>query len=246
MGYELRSVSCSYGDRLVLDGISLGFPERSITVVLGPSGCGKSTLLNVVAGLKRIDSGSVMGFETTRFSYAFQEPRLLPWLSARENASFALLGALPRSEALVRVKRFISAAGLAEVSDMLPAALSGGMRQRLSLVRAFAYPSDILLLDEAFQAVDLRTKLELIDVFLQLWEEERRTVLCVTHDIEEAVYLADHIVVLSDRPARVIDSFDVELPREQRSLGAAVLMEAEARLYRAVLGAGESREGGPQ
>ena len=118
---------------------------------------------------------------------------------------------------------------------MRPGALSGGMRQRLSLARAFAYPSDILLMDEAFQAVDLRMKLELMDVFLGLLREERRTVVCVTHDVEEAVYLADRAVVLSSRPARIIDSFPVEVPRSQRALGAAATMDAESRLYKLAL-----------
>jgi len=235
MAYELISVCASYGELPVLDGLSLRFPSQSITVVLGPSGCGKSTLLNVIAGLKAVDSGSRSGFEGARFSYAFQEPRLLPWMRARDNAVFALLGALPRPEACARVDRFMRAAGLAEAANMLPSALSGGMKQRLSLVRAFAFPSEVLLLDEAFQAVDLRMKLELMDIFLELWREERRTVICVTHDIDEAVYLADRVVALSDRPARVLDEFDVELPRRDRSLGAAAAMEAEARLYRAVL-----------
>ena len=110
------------------------------------------------------------------------------------------------------------------------------MRQRLSLARAFAYPSDILLLDEAFQAVDLRMKLELMDVFLSLLREERRTVVCVTHDVEEAAYLADRAVVLSPRPARIVDSFAVGAPRSERALGSAATMEAEARLYKLALG----------
>jgi NitT/TauT family transport system ATP-binding protein len=235
MDYELKSVCASYGDEAVLSDISLIFPPRSISVILGPSGCGKSTLLNVIAGLKAMDSGLRIGFEGVGFSYAFQEPRLLPWMRARDNAAFALLGALGRSEALARVDRFMAAAGLSDAANRLPAALSGGMKQRLSLVRAFAFPSEFLLLDEAFQAVDLRTKLELMDVFLELWREERRTVVCVTHDIDEAVYLADRVVALSDRPARVIDQFTVDVPRDERSLGAGVAMEAEARLYRAVL-----------
>ncbi len=235
MGYELKSIFASYGDEVVLSDISLAFPPRSVSVILGPSGCGKSTLLNVIAGLKTTDSGQRIGFEGMRFSYAFQEPRLLPWMRARDNVAFALLGALSRDEASTRIDRFMYAAGLADAANRLPSALSGGMKQRLSLVRAFAFPSELLLLDEAFQAVDLRTKLELLDVFLELWREERRTVICVTHDIDEAVYLADQIVALSDRPARIVDQFMVDVPRHERSLGAGVAMEAEARLYRAVL-----------
>lgn len=236
MAYELNRVRKSFGGLPVLDDVSLSLKDGSITVVLGPSGCGKTTLLNVLAGLTAVDSGERQGFEGLRFSYAFQEPRLLPWLSARENAAFALSGAMPREEALLRIDRFLDAAGLEEARDRRPGELSGGMKQRLSLVRAFAYPSEILLLDEAFTAVDLKTKLELMDVFLDLWKAERRTVVSVTHDVEEALYLADRILVLSQRPAHIMESLDIDLDRTQRAFGSATTMEAEARLYALVLG----------
>jgi len=244
MGYELRSVCASYEGTCVLEDVSFKLAPESITVILGPSGCGKTTLLNLLAGLKPADSGERLGFEDCSFSYAFQEPRLLPWLDCRENAAFALTGAVdpgtgPTSGstwAYGRIDRFLAAAGLAEAAGRMPGELSGGMRQRLSLVRAFAYPSDLLLLDEAFQAVDLRMKLELMDVFLRLWQEERRTIVCVTHDVEEAAYLADEVIALSSRPARIIDRFSVEVPRGERALGADAMMEAESRLYKLALG----------
>jgi len=235
MAYKLRQLRASYDGKPVIDGISLDLELETITVVLGPSGCGKTTLLNLIAGLKEPDSGERLGFEDCRFSYAFQDPRLLPWIDCRENIAFALSGALPRSEALARIDRFLAAAGLTEAAGQNPGALSGGMRQRLSLARAFAYPSDVLLLDEAFQAVDLRMKIELMDVFLGLLREEKRTVVCVTHDVEEAAYLADRAIALSSRPARIIDSFVVDVPRSQRSLGAGAMMEAESRLYKLAL-----------
>jgi NitT/TauT family transport system ATP-binding protein len=236
VAYELESLCASYDGVPVLDEVSLSFERESITVILGPSGCGKTTLLNLIAGLKSPDSGERIGFEGCRFSYAFQDPRLLPWLDCRENLVFALAGALGRDEALARIDRFMESAGLAEAAELRPPELSGGMRCRLSLARAFAFPSDMLLLDEAFQAVDLRMKLELMDVFLGLMREERRTVVCVTHDVEEAAYLADRAVVLSPRPARIVDSFAVETPRPDRALGSAATMEAEARLYKLALG----------
>jgi NitT/TauT family transport system ATP-binding protein len=241
MAYELADLRASYDGVPVVDGLSLSLERESITVLLGPSGCGKTTLLNLIAGLKRPDSGARLGFEGCRFSYAFQEPRLLPWLDCRENVAFALSGVareagLGRGGALARVDRFLEAAGLAAAATLRPPELSGGMRQRLSLARAFAYPSDMLLLDEAFQAVDLRMKLELMDAFLGLMREERRTVVCVTHDVEEAAYLADRAVVLSPKPARIVDAFSVDAPRAERALGSAATMEAEARLYRLALG----------
>jgi len=236
VAYELESIRASYGGALALDGLTLGLEEGSVTVVLGPSGCGKTTLLNVIAGLKAPDSGARRGFEGCRFSYAFQDPRLLPWKSCLGNMTFALEGVMGKKPALARAERFLESAGLAEAARRRPAELSGGMGRRLSLARAFAYPSDMLLLDEAFQAVDLRMKMELMDVFLALMREERRTVVCVTHDVEEAAYLADRAVVLSPGPARIVDSFAVSAPRPERALGSAATMEAQARLYRLALG----------
>lgn len=236
MAFELERICKSFGVLPVLDDVSLSLQEGSITVILGPSGCGKTTLLNVMAGLASPDSGERLGFDGIRFSYAFQEPRLLPWLSARENAAFALTGAVQRDEALARIDPLLEAAGLRDARNRKPSELSGGMKQRLSLVRAFAYPSEMLLLDEAFTAVDLKTKLELMDVFLELWTKERRTVVSVTHDVEEALYLADRILVLSQRPARIIEALDIGLGREERAFGSATTMDAEARLYALVLG----------
>ena len=168
MAYELRSIDAAYGDLSVLSGLSLALPETAVTVVLGPSGCGKTTLLNVIAGLKEPESGERLGFDGCRFSYAFQEDRLLPWLDcarqSRTSRSRAPAFRKPRETA--RIERFLGAAGLADAASRRPGELSGGMRRRLSLARAFAFPSDFLLLDEAFQAVDLRMKLELMDVFL--------------------------------------------------------------------------------
>lgn len=238
MAFRINSLTKAFGETQVLENISLEFSEGSISVILGPSGCGKTTLLNIIAGLTSFEGGRREGFDTTRFSYAFQEPRLLPWLNARENAALALSGAMPRVAALARVDGFLEAAGLFEAARRKPEELSGGMRQRLSLVRAFAYPADFLLLDEAFTAVDLKTKLEIMDVFLRLWEAERPTVVCVTHDVDEALYLADRVVVLSERPGRIIDDFLIGVERPERSLGSKSTIEAESRLLNLVLGKG--------
>lgn len=237
MGPRLSGIHLAYDGIPVLAGIDMDFLEGGINVILGPSGCGKTTLLNLVAGLRRQDQGQREGLEGRGFSYAFQEPRLLPWLNARDNAALALSGLMGRQEARSRVGPLLRAAGLEEAASLRPEALSGGMRQRLSLVRAFAYPAEVLLLDEAFTAVDLRTRIDLMDVFLRLWAAERPTVIAVTHDVEEAAYLGDRVFVLSARPARVVEAFDIGVARAERSLGSTATMEAEARLYRLVLGA---------
>jgi NitT/TauT family transport system ATP-binding protein len=235
MPFELENICHAFSGHAVLDHVSLVIPEASITVILGPSGCGKTTFLNIVAGLVAADSGLRKGFEGTSFSYAFQEPRLLPWLDARQNMLFALSGLADARDAERRSDFFLDAAGLSDACHKRPAELSGGMRQRLSLARAFAYPSSFILLDEAFQAVDLRTKLGLMDSFLEMWKKEKRSAVIVTHDIHEAVYLADQVVVLTDRPASVADRFMNEEPRDSRSFGSEASLGMEARLYRLVL-----------
>jgi NitT/TauT family transport system ATP-binding protein len=169
MNGKVTALRKSFGPLAVIDGIDVEFPEGSVSAILGPSGCGKTTLLNLIAGLDSPDSGSMEGFNDRRFSYAFQEHRLLPWLGARDNILFALSSLPDRVEAARRADRFLEEAGLAAFADALPLELSGGMLRRLSLARAFSYPSEILLLDEAFSAVDLKVRLDLMELFTSLW-----------------------------------------------------------------------------
>ena len=236
MPYELRDIRKSFGDLQVFAGFSLDFPPGKVTAVLGPSGCGKTTLLNILAGLIAPDAGELRGLGDARFSYVFQEPRLVPTLSALENVELVLRASFGTGERKERALRLLAAVGLAEARELRPRQLSGGMRQRVSLARAFAYPADILLLDEPFQSVDLRTRIGLMDSFLDLQAADPRTVVFVTHEVREALYLGDIVVVLSDKPARVLDRKELLLPRERRSYGSADLSDVEAALYRLILG----------
>jgi NitT/TauT family transport system ATP-binding protein len=233
--YELKSLKKSFGNLDVLGGIDACFEAYSVTAILGPSGCGKTTLLNIVSGILEPSSGTIVAFSSAGFSYSFQEPRLLPWFSSLDNILFALSGIRDKKQNLERATRFLSSAGLEVFSAAKPGQLSGGMKRRLSLARAFAYPSDILLLDEAFSAVDLKLRIELMDLFSLLWREEKRTAIFVTHDIQDALYLADQIFVFSQRPARVIDRVEIDIPREERRYGSRELIDLEERLYRLIL-----------
>ncbi|MDD3980688.1 MAG: ATP-binding cassette domain-containing protein, partial [Spirochaetales bacterium] len=179
---KAREIEKSFGARQVLAGISADFPSSSVTAILGPSGCGKTSFLNILAGLIPADSGRLIGFPQASFSYSFQDPRLLPWLSSLDNILFALSGLENEKNIRDRALRFIAAAGLEAYASFKPPALSGGMRRRLSLARAFSYPSEVLLLDEAFSSVDLKLRIDLMDLFSLLWREERRTTIFVTHD----------------------------------------------------------------
>jgi NitT/TauT family transport system ATP-binding protein len=233
--YELRGIGKNFGALKVIDGVDASFATSSVTAILGPSGCGKTTLLNIMAGLVEPDEGSTGDFSVSSFSCSFQEPRLLSWLSSLDNILFALSGIPDKAFRMERALRFLGNACLEDFASVKPTRLSGGMKRRLSLARAFAYPSDILLLDEAFSAVDLKLRIELMDLFSLLWREEMRTAIFVTHDIQDALYLADQILVLSSRPAHVIDKLDIPLARENRRYGSRELIDLEERLYMKIL-----------
>lgn len=235
MAYDLIGIKKSFDELEVISDFSASFEPASVTAILGPSGCGKTTLLNIIAGILPASEGSRGEFSGAVFSYSFQEPRLLPWLSCMDNILFAL-SALPDKELrLGRARRFLRTSGLADFSMSKPSLLSGGMKRRLSLARAFAYPSDVLLLDEAFSAVDLKLRIELMDLFSLLWREEKRTTIFVTHEVQDALYLADQILVLSSRPTRLIDRLLVPVAREKRRYGSRELIDLEERLYRQIL-----------
>jgi NitT/TauT family transport system ATP-binding protein len=200
--YKVEGLSKRYRDLQVLDDFSLEFPKERITVILGPSGCGKTTLLNILAGLVRPDHGQVAS--AARVAYLFQEPRLLPWLTVRENLALVLRDKISPFEQNERVDRYLQATGIAKYQKFYPVQLSGGLRQRVALARAFSYPAPLLLMDEPFKSLDVKTRFRLIEDFLRLWQEEPRTVIMVTHDIREAALLGNKIVVLSDKPATII------------------------------------------
>lgn len=235
MSISLENVSVQFGELHVLNNISMSFPEGKISVVLGPSGCGKTTILNLITSMTVPESGRVSVKKGRKFSYLFQEPRLLPWLTVEGNLRFVLdeAGSSKKREDLIG--RFLDMTGLRQYSSLYPAELSGGMRQRVAIARAFAHPSDIILMDEPFQGLDLKLKLSLIDQFTELWREEKRTAILVTHDFHEAVKLADKIYVLSEKPARLVDRFSIEEPREKRIPGSSEYLQHESRLYQALI-----------
>jgi NitT/TauT family transport system ATP-binding protein len=236
MSAYVKNLKKSFGSLDVLEDISFELPDSSIVSILGPSGCGKTTILNIVSGIFKADSGSLDGFEHKRFSYCFQEPRLLGWLNAEENLRFALSSLMhsrkDSRDIELRMERFLGESGLLEFREYRPNQLSGGMQKRLALARAFAFPSDILLLDEAFSAVDLKQKIELMQAFLRLWIDEKPSVVIVTHDIHDALFLADKVVVLSQRPARITGTLNIDIPHEKRIFTSSELSKYEIQLYR--------------
>jgi NitT/TauT family transport system ATP-binding protein len=205
----------------VLEDISLEVGEGEFVCLLGPSGCGKSTLLNVMAGFLSPTRGDVkVGGEIVhgpdpRRIFVFQERGVFPWLTVEGNIGFGIAG-LPRKEREQRIAHYVQMVGLEGFEKSYPSDLSGGMKQRLEVARALAVNPDMLLLDEPFGALDSITRLTMRKELLRIWEAERKTIIFVTHDIDEAVQLADRVVVMSARPAIIqqIVTIDIPHPRD--------------------------------
>jgi NitT/TauT family transport system ATP-binding protein len=207
------------GTFTALDGVRLDIGEREFVTVVGPSGCGKSTLLNLVAGLTEPTSGEVAvdGRPVTGpgpdRGVIFQQYALFPWLSVRRNVEFGLrLKRVSARERTARAEHAIELVGLSDFADALPKTLSGGMKQRCAIARAYAADPEVLLMDEPFGALDALTRVQLQDQLLDTWSRRTRTVLFITHDVEEAVYLARRVVVMAARPGRIHQVIDVDLP----------------------------------
>ncbi|MEU9028835.1 ABC transporter ATP-binding protein [Streptomyces sp. NPDC048383] len=208
---RLEGLSVGYGDTPVLEPTDLEFPAGSFTALLGPSGCGKSTVLNTVAGFVRPAAGRVTaGPDTVRGpgpdrGVVFQHYALFPWRTARGNVEFALkrLG-LSRAERRERALAALEEVGLADGAQKYPAQLSGGMQQRVALARALAARPEVLLMDEPFGALDALTRARMQGLLRELWRRSGTTVLFVTHDIDEALALAERVVVLGGSPGRVL------------------------------------------
>jgi NitT/TauT family transport system ATP-binding protein len=202
-----------------LRGIELEIADGEFVSIIGASGCGKTTLLRIIGGFEQADEGRVeiasnpsdSGLVT---STVFQEDSVFPWLTAQENVGYGLrIRKVAPARRKELVDHFIETVGLGAFRDAYPSQLSGGMRQRVSVARAFANEPEVLLMDEPFGALDEQTRLVLQDEILRLWSEHRRTVLFVTHNLDEAITLSDRIVVLGARPGRVRAVIPVELPR---------------------------------
>jgi NitT/TauT family transport system ATP-binding protein len=220
----LDNVSVSYetprGRLQVVDRVSLAVDKAEFVVLVGPSGCGKSTILRAIAGLNAAESGTISVDGKTvdgppeHIGFMFQKDTLLPWQTVRENIEVGLaLAGVPSAQWTQRIADLLALLRLSEFRDAYPAQLSGGMRHRVSLGRMLAYQPAVMLMDEPFGALDFQTKAVMGRELLRIWEAERRSILFVTHDIEEAVALADRVLVFSPRPARIVAEHRIDLPR---------------------------------
>jgi NitT/TauT family transport system ATP-binding protein len=232
---EFRGVTKRFGNVEVLRPIDLSVREGEFVCFLGPSGCGKSTLLNIVAGFVNptegevtIDAVKVQGPDARRI-FVFQERGVFPWLNVEQNVGFGLYRLAERQKS-ERVARYVQLVGLQGFEKSYPSELSGGMKQRLEVARALAVNPDVLYLDEPFGALDSITRLQMRRELLRIWEAEKKTILFVTHDIEESVQLADRVVVMSQRPARIRRIVDIDIPHP-RDLSAPRYIELRDQLF---------------
>ncbi len=215
MTIEVKNISLTRGTKHIFENFSLTFEEKKITALIAPSGAGKTTLLDILSNRLHVENGSVKSGDNL-ISYIFQEDRLLSWHTVEKNIMLPLEnGNLTDKEKIERVKKYIELCGMQDKTQSKPTKLSGGERQRVSIARAFAYPSNLLLMDEAFQSLDLHIKFQLLELFENLTIAEKRTSILVTHDIREALCLADRIMVLKGSPLNI--ELDVHLQHDKNT-----------------------------
>lgn len=226
MGIQCQNVYKTYassqGRISVLEGMNLRVEDQQFVSLVGPSGCGKTTLLKLLAGLIEPSGGRIL-FDTMRRNgnlanaMVFQEHGVFPWLTVLQNVAFGLeMQGVARREREEHALQFLGQVGLTEFAQNYPHQLSAGMRQRVAIARAFVTNTDVLLMDEPFSALDAQTKLVLQEELLRIWQEHKKTVVYVTHDIEEAIVLSDRVLVMKGRPSHIVRDMLIPLARPRR------------------------------
>ncbi len=233
-GIHIRDVVHRFADKIVIDRVSTNVELGEFVSIVGPSGCGKTTLLNLIAGLVPMGEGEVLVADSLPragrhdVAYMLARDSLLPWLNVQHNAEFgAEIRGVPKEIRYDKALTLLEKVGLKDFRLAYPKMLSHGMRQRVALARTFCLDAQILLMDEPFGALDAQTKIQLGEILLALWTKERRTVVLVTHDLNEAVALSDRVIVMSSRPGKIVADVTIDLPRP-RSIRA---LQGERRYH---------------
>ena len=228
------------GEMIALNGVNLDIAENEFICVVGPSGCGKSTLLNIIAGLLEPTSGAVYcdgkkveGTGTER-GVVFQQYALFPWMTVKKNVMFGLkLQGIKGKEAEEKDMKYIKMVQLEDFLDHYPKELSGGMKQRVAIARAYAVNPSVLLMDEPFGALDAQTRTQLQSELLETWEKEQKTCFFITHDVDEAIILAQKVIIMSARPGRIkeIVNIDIPYPRTQETKMSPEFLELKNHIW---------------
>ncbi len=220
---RIRSLHKYFGGMKAIEDVSIDIAEGTFFTIVGPSGCGKTTLLRILGGLEQVTSGTVEladpGRGRPQFSMVFQGDSIFPWMTVWENAAYGLkMRGAPKAEAAGAVRHWLEKTGLSRFADLYPHQLSGGMRKRVSIARAFANDPEILLMDEPFSALDEQNKTILQQELLRIWEADKKTVVFITHSVDEAVTLGDKIMVMTASPGHTKTIIDVPLDRPRNVL----------------------------
>ena len=229
-----------HGTTIALNGVNLDIMENEFVCVVGPSGCGKSTLLNILAGLHEATSGEcyldgerIVGTDVRR-GVVFQQYALFPWLTVKKNVMFALeMKGIKGKEAEEQAMKYLEKVDLVKFADHYPKELSGGMKQRVAIARAYAADPEVLLMDEPFGALDAQTRTQLQTELLETWEKDRKTCFFITHDVEEAIILAQKVIIMSARPGRIksIVNIDSPYPRTQETKMTPRFLELKNEIW---------------
>lgn len=232
MAIEVQQIYKAYHSLQVISDLNLSLGDNKIHCFFGPSGCGKTTLANLIAGLLKADNGTIAGLQDRRMAYVFQEDRLLPWATIQENLSFVLKKSYDKDKLRAVIDYHLKLVELEAFKNSYPAELSGGMRQRVALARALAYEAEIMILDEAFKGVHLELKSALMDYVGKYVEERRLLTILITHDMEEALYLADDIYFFEGLPLKLIRHETIDIPKGERRHRAMDLAAYKEKLFR--------------
>ena len=204
----LNNINISYGNLKVLENFSISLEKGKVHCIFGASGCGKTTLLNALTGMNKLESGERLSLENKKFSYVFQEDRLLPWATALENVLFVLRDRYCDEEAKQIAEKYLNIVGLGKFINAYPSELSGGMQRRVSFARALSYRGEVFILDEPFKGLDFKLKTELINYLIESDIKENSYIVFVTHDMQEALSFSDYIYMVDGPPLKIMEKIE--------------------------------------